>query len=167
MQLTRQFIRSQPLSLSNIRKISSRAFQSFDQEQTRNILISIGDTGTGKSTLLNSLILGPKKLVRKRVGRQGFVIDVESQDESIFEIGHSNSESETFLPKFHKMKLGAAVESNQINSASCAKSEDMFMVDVAGLNDTGGHLIEYVNQLINKKIFNHSILYLLHLKYCC
>lgn len=29
-------------------------------------------------------------------------------------------------------------------------------MDLAGLNDSGGELIEFVNQMINKKIFNNA-----------
>lgn len=71
MEISRQFVSKQPLTLSNIRKISQRAFQNFNSDQTRNIMITIGDTGTGKSTLLNSIILGPEKLHKIKIPKIG------------------------------------------------------------------------------------------------
>ena len=60
------------------------------------------------------------------------VIDCRVPD-NIFKIGHSKSESETFLPKTHYD----------------AKSGITF-VDVAGFNDTGGDLIEIINNFVMK-----------------
>jgi len=53
------------------------------------------------------------------------------------EIGHSGCRSMTFLP-------------TQIKSPN----SDMWYTDVAGLNDSGGALMEYINQLLIKKLFN-------------
>lgn len=54
----------------------------------------------------------------------------------VFKIGHSNSESETFLPSFVKHP-----------------NNDVWFVDIAGLNDTGGELIDFCNTFIIKHIF--------------
>ena len=54
----------------------------------------------------------------------------------MFKIGHSNSESETFLPSFVQHP-----------------TNDVWFVDIAGLNDTGGELIDFCNTFIIKHIF--------------
>lgn len=52
-------------------------------------------------------------------------------------IGHSLEKSETFIPILIK-----------------SPQHDFSYVDIAGLQDTGGSIMEYVNQFINKKIFS-------------
>ena len=52
-------------------------------------------------------------------------------------IGHQLEKSETFFPVLIK-----------------CEEHDYAYVDIAGLQDTGGSIMEYVNQFINKKIFS-------------
>lgn len=54
-------------------------------------------------------------------------------------IGHSNIKSETFLPKFVQ-----------------APNADIVYVDIAGLNDTAGYLMELINCFITKELFKRS-----------
>jgi hypothetical protein len=61
----------------------------------------------------------------------------EKQRNDEFKIGHSMSQSMTFLPHF------------QFDDKS-----DTVFADIAGLHDTGGELIDLVNCFVNKKIFN-------------
>ena len=58
---------------------------------------------------------------------------------NVFKIGHSDSESETFLPTFVKHP-----------------SQDLWFVDIAGLQDTGGELIDFCNTFIIKNIFQKA-----------
>ena len=51
-------------------------------------------------------------------------------------IGHSLEKSETFFPILIK-----------------SDKQEFSYVDLAGLQDTGGSIMEYINQFINKKIF--------------
>lgn len=58
-------------------------------------------------------------------------------DESeVFKIGHSDTTSQTFLPTF------------QYDQAN-----DLFYGDIAGLQDTSGPLIDFINSFLVKKIF--------------
>jgi len=66
------------------------------------------------------------------------VIDYKPNVDKVFPIGHSLSQSETFFPGFHENP----------------HEEGSHFVDIAGLEDTGTILIEYVNQFINKKVFS-------------
>ena len=69
------------------------------------------------------------------------VIDVkESYKSKIpFIIGHSNCTSETLYPTSFK------VEGTKYH-----------MVDLAGLHDTGGKLIDFIVSLLNKKLFSKA-----------
>ena len=57
-------------------------------------------------------------------------------EQKFFKIGHSSASSETFIPEFY-----IDLEYKKI------------MVDIAGLSDTSGLMIELVNSLMNKFIF--------------
>ena len=54
-------------------------------------------------------------------------------------IGHQLEKSETFFPILIK-----------------SETDDFCYIDIAGLQDTGGSIMEYINQFINKKIFSFS-----------
>ena len=54
-----------------------------------------------------------------------------------FTIGHSLASSQTFMPHFRKRDQNA----------------DILYADIAGLMDTGGRLIDYINCFVNKKLF--------------
>lgn len=118
-------------------------------------MLVIGDTGCGKSTLLSALVNGPDSLYLKKIPVQTpvkkkgqettykttfkFVIDYKDEvKERVFPIGHQANVSETFFPGFQEVP-------NQPNS---------YFIDIAGLKDTGGEMMEFVNQFINKKIFS-------------
>ena len=59
-----------------------------------------------------------------------------SEPDNVFKIGHSSSKSETFVPNiYYDNKSG------------------MTFTDVAGLNDTGGDLIEIINNLVIRFLF--------------
>lgn len=65
------------------------------------------------------------------------VIDQKEQ-KGTFTIGHSDASSMTFLPHFRKKSADS----------------DTLYADIAGLMDTGGDLLEYINCFVNKKLFN-------------
>ena len=67
------------------------------------------------------------------------------QNKGLFEIGHSTAESMTFIPHFFK-----------------PDDQNLIYSDIAGLMDTAGELIEFVNCFINKKICNlaHKVKFL-------
>jgi hypothetical protein len=59
----------------------------------------------------------------------------------VFDIGHSDSESKTFLPQTYQKPEDAT---------------NTVYVDIAGQQDTGGELIEFVNVFVTKEIFKRS-----------
>jgi len=63
------------------------------------------------------------------------VID-QTEDLNAFTIGHSKSESMTFLPHFVKDHEAGVV-----------------YADIAGLQDTSGDLVEFINCFVTRKIF--------------
>ena len=57
--------------------------------------------------------------------------------ENEFKIGHSVAKSMTFMPHFEY-----------------DAEQDLMFADIAGLHDTDGEIIDYINCFMNKKIFN-------------
>lgn len=66
-------------------------------------------------------------------------IDYKDEVENVLPIGHSDTNSKTFLPVFFH-----------------DKEEKVVYVDIAGLQDTSGENVEIINQLVNKYIFSKS-----------
>lgn len=63
--------------------------------------------------------------------------DIPNRDK-MFKIGHSKTQSQTFLPKF----VTDSVDPNLV------------WADIAGLHDTRGQLVDFINSFIGKKLFN-------------
>ena len=116
----------------------------------RSIVLTIGNTGSGKSTLLQALVRGAqameertlKNTITLRNGKQRTqyvnVIDVKEMFRGeALKIGHSRNQSETFVPTF----------------IHCSASGITF-TDVAGQNDTRGEMMEIINLLLIKRVFN-------------
>ena len=62
----------------------------------------------------------------------------EIKEKGVFKIGHSVSESMTFMPSTYRR------DGDETNS---------HYVDVAGLHDTGGDFIDFINVFVNKQLF--------------
>ena len=141
------------LSLVSIKEVLQEGFKSLEKIRGGNVVLVIGNTGSGKSTMLSSLLRGPKTLEKKTITfnievlqkdgskiqkeRTKNVIDNKEDVESKnFIIGHSDTNSETFLPTFIY---------DDVN--------DIFYGDIAGLQDTSGPLIDFINSFMVKKIF--------------
>ena len=103
------------MNLDNLREVLDEAFKSFSQANLNDIVMAIGNTGCGKSTLMGSMILGPDKLERKKIQRRN-VIDYKDSVPNVLKIGHSQKSSETFYPSFYK-----------------AKSHSFFFADIPGI----------------------------------
>ena len=82
-----------------------------------NIILAVGNTGCGKSTMLTSLMYGPEALELTKIDYEikiphqkgKLITNVKKKPVieqkvplNVFKIGHSDSESETFLPTFVK-----------------------------------------------------------------
>ena len=100
----------------------------------KDVILALGNTGCGKSTMLNSLINGPSSLRTIRENKKTVIKSKDDYKEE-FLIGHSASKSQTFLPYFKQI------------------DDKKFFADIAGFHDTCGDLIEFINCFVNKKIF--------------
>ena len=49
-------------NLENIMFVLERAFKNLKKLQNKNIILAVGNTGCGKSTMLTSLMYGPESL---------------------------------------------------------------------------------------------------------
>ena len=157
--MTREYVNGMPQNLKSLKQILKLAFARLELENLDNVCLVIGNTGCGKSTLLSALIHGSgalglryedkvvrvdrknTKVVRKLVGidyTEEFL--KENDNKGAFKIGHSAAKSETFLPSFYKVEM--------------PNKESMIYIDIAGLQDTGTAMVEFVNQFINKKLFS-------------
>jgi energy-coupling factor transporter ATP-binding protein EcfA2 len=137
------------LCLKSIDKVLRYAFNQQDTSLMDDVTLTIGNTGSGKSTLLQYLIRSPSamelrvltetRIVRgRRLTQTLKVIDViEKFRNVLFNIGHSNRKSETFMPNFHFDPIAK-----------------MTFADLAGQNDTRGELMEIINLLLIKRVFN-------------
>ena len=142
-------------------------------EGSDDLIMAIGNTGCGKSTLITSLIYGPEALEEKMIEipiqvvqsdgsfkekiKKEKVISVRQSaiDEHAIdiEIGHSSSESMTFFPHFHRMKMQQPQDGGSEDSEGNRIMKEFLYADVAGLSDTNGPLIEFINMFIIKCIF--------------
>jgi len=158
MSFDKDFILKLPSNLRNLVQCLHFAFRSLNHVESKDVIIAIGNTGCGKSTLLNSLIHGPDVLEEKTIQekilvnkngktiekfKKKTVIDVkkvyiESPDDmdKFFGIGHSLSQSETFMPVLFP-----------------DEDNDVTWTDVAGLNDTGGEMVSFINSFVIKQLF--------------
>ena len=106
----------------SIVKVLTEGFKALEKIRGANVILVIGNTGCGKSTMLSSLLKGANALENKTVKfmievhqkdgttikkeRSKNVIDNKEVNESHdFIIGHSDTTSETFLPKFLGLRL--------------------------------------------------------------
>ena len=105
-----------------------------------NVVLVLGNTGCGKSTMLSSLVYGPDHLfqIPDPENKKQFVID-KSEGLTGFKIGHKQQHSQTFFPDF-----------------ILERESDVVFGDIAGLLDTKGPVIELLHIFINKLIFNQA-----------
>jgi len=85
--------------------------------------------------MLTSLLYGPDALEEKKLRNRTVI---ENKGQQGFKIGHSQATSETFLPAFERMQ------------------DDQYFVDVAGLQDTSGDLVEFLTSFVSKAIFTRA-----------
>ena len=125
------------------------AFEMLKKIEGKNLIICFGTTGSGKSTMLNSLIYGADALeltnikdeivLKNGTKRESNRRVIELKDKTKgFKIGHSRITSQTFIPQF-------------LDDPD--PSKNLVWADVAGFTDSSGDLIEFINQFINKKLF--------------
>ena len=136
-----------PCNLGTLVQLLQRVIEYVNKElphlRDGNLIVCIGNTGCGKSTLLSSLIYGTESLHLTNIedtdakGRKKKRQVIEQREQlGIFDIGHSQNQSKTFLPQF-------------INDFQ----SNLVYADIAGLQDTGGPLVEFTNCFLNQIIF--------------
>ena len=146
--LKRHVVDKKPCSLENLVCTLRPAYNKMKPLEGRSLILCFGSTGSGKSTMLNSLLYGSESLHKTPIYEEvptkngktrqvkRTVVDVKLEGQG-FKIGHSRVYSQTFIPTW--------VEDPNFNQ---------LWVDIAGFGDTNGDLIEYINTFIGKKIFN-------------
>ena len=65
------------LSLASIKEVLTEAFKVVEKIRGANIVLVIGNTGSGKSTMLSSLLKGPEALEMKSIT---FTIEVPNRE---------------------------------------------------------------------------------------
>ena len=115
-KLNKEVVEKMPVKLKSIYEVLIVAFEQLGVAKDADLVVAIGNTGSGKSTMLSSIIYGPDALhiteieqtyTKKVRGKETIakrkkkVIDQKNpQDE--FAIGHSLASSKTFMPHFRK-----------------------------------------------------------------
>ena len=113
--LTKDVILNMKSNLSSLVKCLEKAYAdiNIDKYANKNLVIAIGNTGCGKSTMLSSLLFGPDSLMIKKIKKEITLatgkrkntvqhVICKKEHSTEFEIGHSCSKSMTFLPQFHQ-----------------------------------------------------------------
>ena len=120
---------------SNIRKVLEKHTGEnpdlLNSSKGKDIVVFLGKTGAGKSTLIN--YLSDKEL---KVDENGNIVLKNPMDSSAMRIG-IGGDSETFLPKF-------------------IKSNGLLFYDLAGFGDTRGTAISLVNACFIKNIIENA-----------
>jgi hypothetical protein len=127
-------------------------FDELEAAKGADLVLAIGNTGCGKSTMLSSIVYGPGHLsevkkdieIETKKGKKKIKKTVIDQSENlrglnIFKVGHSQSISETFIPQFAKDDRSG-----------------LLYGDIAGLLDTGGPFMQYINCFMNHVIFKKA-----------
>lgn len=142
--LTKEEIQKMPFNLTSVVKTLSQLFQKLEYSVKQDLVVCIGNTSSGKSTLLTSFVEGTKGLQIENIKVGATNKSVLTQTEVVkkkgaFAIGHSNSESETFVPEF-----------------VLDDSSGLVYTDTAGLNDSSGKLVELVLVLLMRRLFQQA-----------
>ena len=86
--------------------------------EDKNVIMLLGPTGSGKSTVANSLIKGPQHLQQDIDTKVISAEPIKKENgEQVFSIGHSST-SHTSIPGFYEIE------------------EDLFLVDCPGFGDS-------------------------------
>jgi len=138
-------------NFENLIPLLDLIFETFRVIDNSDLLVSVGNSGCGASTMMNALMYGPDALEEKQLefmvkGPKGqmtkrlcSVIDQreEFMSKKVFKVGHSEHESTTVIPSFVK---------DEVNN--------FIYADIAGVSDmNGGEFIEFINIFIDRYIF--------------
>jgi hypothetical protein len=150
---SRDKVKALDVSLKQLVICLKEALNGVSSVNGKDIIVCLGNTGSGKTTALNSLVHGPESLeiveikekvkVKKGKAKEVKKLVIEQKEAfkatKLLKIGHSSALSETFRP-----------------DAVVNDKTGLMFVDVAGFEDSGSPLVELVNVFVNKHIFNIS-----------
>ena len=78
--LSKAHVSALPLNLANLVAILERAYKTLKDIHQANLILAVGNTGCGKSTMLTSLMFGTDALEEKKIE---YEIDIPKADGSI------------------------------------------------------------------------------------
>ena len=147
---TKEEIKKMECNFENLIPLLDLIFETFNMVEGADLLLSVGNTGCGKSTMINSFMYGPQSLEEKQLefqvrGHRGkmkklqrTVIEQkeEFKSKNAFSIGHAETESSTLIPSFVR---------DDVNN--------LIYADMAGMNDQGNQFTDFINTFIDRYIF--------------
>lgn len=147
---TKEEIKKMECNFENLIPLLDLIFETFNMVEGADLLVNVGNTGCGKSTMINSLMFGPNTLEEKQLefqvrGHRGRMKKVqrtvieqkeEFKSKNAYRIDHSEAESSTFIPQFVRDDMN-----------------NIIYADVAGLNDASNVFIDFINMFIDRYIF--------------
>lgn len=147
---TKEEIKKMECNFENLIPLLDLIFETFNMVEGADLVLSVGNTGCGKSTMINSLMFGTHSLEEKKLefqvrGHRGKMKKVqrtvieqkeEFKSKNAFSIGHSETESTTLIPSFVRDEVNGVI-----------------YADVAGLNDKGNQFTDFINAFIDRYIF--------------
>ena len=114
--LNKENVKPLQFNLDNLVMILEEAYKTLNKVNQSNLILAVGNTGCGKSTMMTSLMFGVDALEetkieyeieipmanapnRKKKKKKPVIEQTDKiKGMNVFSIGHSHSESKTFLP---------------------------------------------------------------------
>lgn len=147
---TKEEIQKMECNFENLIPLLDLIFETFNMVDGADLLLSVGNKGCGKSTMINSLMYGPQSLEEKQLefsvrGLRGKMRKlkrnvIEQKEEfktkNAFTIEHSEFETTALIPSFVR-----------------DEKNNIIYADVTGLNERGNEFIDFINTFIDRYIF--------------
>lgn len=115
--LSKEEVKKMPMTLDNMVLVLEQAYRTLQHINDANLILAVGNTGCGKSTMMTSLMFGSDALEVKK-GKKEIEVPIagggtkkknvntwcidQKVDQGVFHIGHSNAESMTFMPQTYQ-----------------------------------------------------------------
>ena len=160
-------VKKLPFELRYIVKVLELAFKAIDERSKGDLVIVLGQTGDGKSTMLASLMYGAGALEEVETKQKVMVEKCDNRGKQIIKDGVPQFKSKMMKTKVidynkeHRKRKNLVFGIGHSKMKSCTflpnwqtePGTGLVLTDVAGLQDTSGDLIEVINSLIIKRIF--------------
>ena len=161
---SKEEIKKMECNFENLIPLLDLIFETFNMVDGADLLLTVGNKGCGKSTMINSLMYGSQSLEEKSLefqvrGLRGKMKKVkrnvieqkeEFKSKNAFSIEHSEHESNTITPSIIK-----------------DETNNIIYVDLAGFNERSNEFIDFINTFIDRYIFlkSEKIRFLLPINY--